>query len=756
MLATNWAWLPEWTAQDKEEPRIVYFRRVLHISRPPEKLKIRISADSRYKLYVNGHLAEIGPCKGDHRVWYYDTVDLAPYLVRGENVLAVVVLRYPLESHKGNASIFRTQTPGLYLAGEFEDSNGTIHLSADENWKCIRDPQVCIVPESPMLNHLYISEKAAGDPQFAGWKCAGYADGAWETAKPLGWELLRQFVSSPANLQPRPIPAMKKSFQRFAGVHTLRQSTEPVDYWQKMLAGEGEVMIPANSHQIVEVSAGEHMTGFPRLSFSGGKGAQLQILYAESYYQPRGEDQWVKGDRTDHRNGQLQGFSDSYTVAGYGSREDPEQYEPFWFRTFRFIRLEITTRETPLRLLDYSYQETGYPLQIKTHVRTSDETMADIWDISQRTLRRCMHETYMDCPFYEQMQYAMDARTQILYTYAVSADDRLARKCFEDFRRSQRYDGMIACCYPMETFSVIPSFAVYYVLMLHDHMMYFGDRELIRDYLPSVDGVLNYYARNLTPEGLVNKTGGFLFRDGAWAFIDWAAQWDATAGIPPAGLTGPIVMESLLYVMALMSAAELAAFAGRPDTAQEYEQRAEAVRRAIRECCTDSDGMIQDGPGVPQYSQHCQVFGVLTNTLTVEQGKKNILRTLRSPEEYAQCSVAMAYYLFRALEKCDLYEHTQKCWDLWRDMLRDNLTTCVEEPVHQRSDCHAWGALALYELPAVVLGVRPVKPGFAEMEVKPVPGPFTWAEGDVITPRGTVRVRWTKEGDTPDLSWKLL
>lgn len=119
---------------------------------------------------------------------------------------------------------------------------------------------------------------------------------------------------------------------------------------------------------------------------------------------------------------------------------------------------------------------------------------------------------------------------------------------------------------------------------------------------------------------------------------------------PPAGLTGPIVMESLLYVMALMSAAELAAFAGRPDTAQEYEQRAEAVRKAIRECCTDSDGMIQDGPGVPQYSQHCQVFGVLTNTLTVEQGKKNILRTLRSPEEYAQCSVAMAYYLFRALE----------------------------------------------------------------------------------------------------------
>ena len=121
--------------------------------------------------------------------------------------------------------------------------------------------------------------------------------------------------------------------------------------------------------------------------------------------------------------------------------------------------------------------------------------------------------------------------------------------------------------------------------------------------------------------------------------------------------------------------------------------------------------------------------------------------------DYAQCSVAMAYYLFRALEKCDLYEYTGELWEVWRNMVRNHLTTCVEDPVGQRSDCHAWGALALYELPAVILGVRPTKPGFEEFEVRPTPGHFTWAKGEVITPKGLIKVQWKKKGEDIEVQY---
>jgi hypothetical protein len=155
------------------------------------------------------------------------------------------------------------------------------------------------------------------------------------------------------------------------------------------------------------------------------------------------------------------------------------------------------------------------------------------------------------------------------------------------------------------------------------------------------------------------------------------------------------------------------------------------------------NGLYQDGPGVEEYSQHCQVWAVLTGAIEGKAAKELIIKSLED-KTLAQCSVAMAYYLFRAIENTGLYECTKQLWQPWRDMLSNNLTTCVEDPVSQRSDCHAWGSIALFELPAVTLGVRPVKPGFAAVSVKPNPGYFQWAKGDVITPRGIISVDWKK------------
>lgn len=132
----------------------------------------------------------------------------------------------------------------------------------------------------------------------------------------------------------------------------------------------------------------------------------IELLESEAYVLPEG-----KGDRCNSVNGHLEGYTDVYTVAG----AEHEVYEPFWFRTFRFLQVTIRTAEEPLALRALNYEETGYPLEVKTAVETSDPSLSAIWDISLRTLRRCMHETYMDCPFYEQLQYTMDTRSEILY-----------------------------------------------------------------------------------------------------------------------------------------------------------------------------------------------------------------------------------------------------------------------------------------------------------------------------------------------------
>lgn len=104
--------------------------------------------------------------------------------------------------------------------------------------------------------------------------------------------------------------------------------------------------------------------------------------------------------------------------------------------------------------------------------------------------------------------------------------------------------------------------------------------------------------------------------------------------------------------------------------------------------------------------------------------------------------------------KAGLYDYTQQLWGPWRQMVENHMTTCVEDSVNGRSDCHAWGALALYELPAVILGVRPGKPGFETIRISPVRGYLTQAEGDVVTPKGMVHVCWHWDGTSMNVEAK--
>ena len=705
-----WIRTDDWTEADAHEARLVCYRAEADFSTVPDTFWIHCSADTRYKLYVNGRLVQLGPAKGDDKVWYYDRIDLAPWLAAGENAIAFEVLHYPADRlFDSNHSLFRRDAPALYLS-----------CAQPLRWRSRVMREVSFCAEAKSFAPLHIHEKVSAVPSVQGWKRVGYDDRSWSGVTPLSSvpEGLR-----PERLKLRPIPFMDRAPRRFAGMPAA------------------PLVVPAHEEYSLVLDAGEEMTGFVRLALSGGTDARISLLYSECYVIPVNGG-YEKRRRADSAGGVLTGFTDHYTVAGSGSPEAPEIYEPFWFRTFRFVRLTVRTGACPLAVCSLDYEETGYPLDAGTRVETSDPSMKAIWDISLRSLRRCMQETYTDCPFYEQLQYTMDTRSQILYTYAVSADDRLARNAIDDFSRGQHPKGLLNSCYPNVNSHVIPGFSVYYILMVHDHMMYFGDRGLVRQYMPVILRILDFFRGSLTAEGLVGKVGGILGQAPFWSFIDWAKEWMPYSGMPEAGLYGPLTMESLLYLLGLQRTADLADFLGDPETAADCLDRAERLRAAVRACCITPDGMISDGPGRSETSQHCQVFGVLTGVLSPEDGKRCLLKTIGN-DAVPRCSVAMCFYLFRALERTGLYSFTDRYWDIWRGMVSSGCTTCVEAEDHARSECHGWGALALYELPSVVLGVRPAARGYGKISVSPVPGILSSAAGTVRTPRGDISVSWT-------------
>ncbi|PKS08417.1 hypothetical protein jhhlp_005128 [Lomentospora prolificans] len=707
----QWIWAPNYS-DDADPGRFVLFRRVFELQNaiPQGKVLLYVSADTRYRLYLNGKSISFGPCKSYPGRWNYEEVDIAPWLRQGRNVLAARVLRLSPSQH-GCLSMMRTPLPGLIVQATIEGQD----ISTNDAWRSKIDEATTLIGDKEWDFRLGpcflgLNEKVDGKKLEAGWLDADYDDSAWKGATIKSYRRKMSPAQEFPRLFPREIPAMTETPREF---HRVVKSSSAVSFeqWSQFLSGKSGTIIPAKSNISVDIEAETLTTGFLDLCAMVGnqkEPATLQILYSECYESPmdNGEPR-RKRNRVDYEGGQLYGASDWYTL-----HDGVNHYSPFWFRAFRYIRLTINTGDAPVKLVSLSYRQTHYPLDITAGVSTSSPLFSKLWDISVTTLQNCMHETYEDCPYYEQQQFAMDSRSQILFTYVLSGDDRLARKTMREFHASRRDDGLIEAQWPSPARQTnMPSFSLFWVLMVHDHMVYFGDESLVKDYIGTVDGILNYFDKRLNKSGLVGR-----FEADCWGFVDWVDGWFTPghgflgAAIPKAYYSkGAATFHSLLYAYALLQARELCLFLGRRDTADEYSARHQAIIRAVRTHCLDaSTGVFLDGPGATgELSQHTQIFAVLTGCVQGDAAKDLITRTILEPGTMARASFAMSFYAFRAASAAGAYE---ACWaeliKPWEKMVEQNLTTWAESESMARSDCHGWSATPLYEIATEILGVR--------------------------------------------------
>ncbi|MEK0317354.1 alpha-L-rhamnosidase-related protein [Cohnella sp. 56] len=769
------------------------FRRAFEVPEGGARLKLDVSADSKYRLYLNGRLLLRGPAKGDAWAQYYDTLEVREALVAGPHVLSAEVVHYPRlaalpGAQAGPASEWRADCGGLWVQGALEDERGAVLETIDTDgrrWRALPLEAVSIRPETLTL-FVGGTEEARGAEIPAGWQDAGFDDASWPhpgVTEPLD-RLYGQ--TSPWQLTARTIPPLRETPRTFARV--MRSEGMPAAGGASPIegtSGEGEalagampgedaatagglsdigigsgicsgsrselpfpLMLAPGQAVSVELDAGLMTTGYVRLACAGGAGAAVALLYSEAYeYEHPAEHGGQRRSVRDDPEGKvLHGNEDMFLPGGGGTAAKPEVYEPMGRRAFRFVRLSAQAGEAPLTIVNLDYAEAGYPLEAVSRVTTSDPLSAALWDISLNTLRRCMQDTYEDTPYYEQMQYVMDAKSQALFTYAVSADDRLARKTIHDFHSSLTPSGMIQSRYPSVNGQFIPGFALYWIMMVHDHYRHFGDGQLARRYLSTADAIVGWFDRRIDADGLVGA-----MPEAHWSFVDWVEEWNATAGSPAAKWQGPLTVYNLMYAAALRQAADLNAWSGRGDTAAEYRQRAERVLAAVRRLCFDDAEMLyRDGPQVAQFSQHTQIWAVLADA--VQDGDaRALMERMLTRTDLPKASFSMAHYLFRAAAKTGLYGYADAFWQPWREQVGLHLTAWVEDPVQQRSDCHGWGALPLYEYVAETLGVQPEEPGYRTVRIAPRIGGLQWASGEALTPVGLVKVAWRiEQGDGAD------
>ncbi len=734
-------WSAQWIAVPGAPARefgVYRFRRALDLASPPAAFVVRVSADNRYQLFVNGERVSEGPARGDLMHWRYETVDLAPYLHAGRNLLAAVVWNFSDDAPQAQI----TDRTGFLLEGD-----GPAGRAADTGraWKCLRDEAYQPIPVSMgELRGYFVAgpgERVDAAKVPWGWETAAFDDSSWPAAVELGHADPRDGVDGGNRwmLVPDALPPMEHRLERIPKLRE-RSGVEPPAAFP---ASAAAFSIPAHTHARLLLDQTYLTTAYPELVVSGGRGARVTLGYAESLVIPgsyRGV--WRKGNRDEIAGKRFAGTHDVFLPDGGAHR----MFRPLWWRTWRYLEVEIDTTAEALTFEDLRGVFTAYPFERKARLDAGGGEIARMLDIGWRTARLCAHETFMDCPYYEQLQYAGDTRIQVLVSLYMTGDARLARNAIAQLDSSRSADGATQSRWPTRLQQYIPPFSLWWIGMVHDYWMYANDAEFVRGRLEGVRAVLGFFAARQRATGSLGPLPW-------WNFVDWAEAWPR--GVPPAGEDGASAPLDLQLLLAYRWAADLERALGSADLAGNDAREADRLARAVHaRYWSAARGLYADTPALANFSQQTNVLAALAGLDTPEIARAVMERVLADPT-LTPCSLYFRYYLNAALRAAGLGDRYLEMLAPWRKMLALGLTTWPETAEDPRSDCHAWSASPNIELFRTVLGIDSAAPGFARVRIEPHPGALGEASGAMPHPAGLVRVHWrlaANGGLTADVS----
>ena len=729
----KWIEDPSW---DRQSCHVCAFRRCFTLANA-RTVRVHLSGDQRYTLFLDGKKIGFGPERGDHSNWFYQTHDLR--LSSGEHRIVAVVTWTAVDqglSHLGHFG----HKPSFILHAEGADES--LFSTGIADWQVLTLHGITFTPaqsfafcgvggrtniEAKLLELDY----ETGADNAGIWKPVQNGPNAF-----LHAHLLTCFMPT-RQLRFSTLPPMYEKIisvgkVRHAQLLETADKVDLVDFsatrrnspfesaFQALLNGKAPVEVPANTTLRILIDVGNYVCAWPMLSVSGGKDAFVKIDWAEALYTD--EKHWSKGDRNEVEGKFFFGIGDSFTFDGTTER----RFEPFWWEAGRYVRLCITTAHEPLTLKTFKLRETHYPHQFESMFSCSDSRWDNLIKISKRALEMCSHETYVDCPYYEQLMYVGDTRLEALTTYATTRDDRLPRKAVYLFDESRDQTGLTLSRTPSIESQIIPPFSLWWVMMVHDYAYWRNDLAFVRARMNGVRAVLEAFRANIREDHLVYGLLG-------WNFTDWVPAW-RPAGIPPDGHRGANATINLQFVWVLRAAAELEDLFGEKDLAKRNRKTADEIAAAVKKhFWVPRRSLFAENQEKTKFSEHAQCMAVLGGSVPAGA---DITRALLESDDLERATIYFSHYLFETFRKLKCPDALYNRLPLWFEHSNLGLKTTVESPEPTRSDCHAWGAHPMFHAYATLAGIRPAAPGFSKIRITPQLGPLTSLRASMIHPSG--------------------
>ncbi len=724
-------WLNTWIGHpDPDEKPFVAAYRCQFMLETDTTIRAHISADERYILFLDGQIIGRGPERGDPDHWFYETYDLA--LEAGDHVLVAQGWALGADGPDAQMSV----CPGFICAAE--PPHAALLSTGIADWQAKRLDGYEFEPQSAAwLGHGHHIDGAAFDWDFE----QGKGDD-WQPARVLGPGVGKATGwSMPGDqhwLRPARLPAMLEAPIAVGSVRHV--SDLDLLEWEKVAVCEaGEtgpwrawwhenqpVMVPPHTIRRVILDLENYYCAYPELAVSGGAGGEIHLNWTEALYteaDPKFYD--PKKDRRDQIDGMyFWGLGNRFRLEGSGAR----LYRPLWWRCGRYIQLVVKTSHEPVTLERLRLLETRYPLDMEAQIKTVDPRLEAVMPLCVRSIQVSAHEAYFDSPYYEQMMYVSDARIEALTTYMMARDDRLPRKAVQLFDWSRQYMGLVQARYPSQSRQYIPAWSIYWIGMVYDHALWRGDHDFLQEAIAGVRMTIAGIQRFCNADGLLEAVTG-------WNNFDWVSEWEG--GIPADADWGVSGILNWQFTYALGLAAQLETLLGESALAAYNTGLAAQFAQRLEPFWSDERGLYADDRTHAHFSEHAQVFALLSGQLSESRQQRVLKNLLTAPDLYRMTYHATHYFF----EVCQQFQRMDVFFDRmeeWFALVEQGFVTTPERQNRTRSDCHGWSAHPLYHYFATILGIRPASLGFSSLTIIPQLGPLGSASGSLPHPHGQI------------------
>lgn len=641
------------------------FRRSFHLD-APQMLRMLVSADSRCNLYVDGKFCGRGPVRGDLEHYGYRIYEQE--LPAGNHVISAETIFWSDGFLRPWSEIH--YSAAFLLAGEC----GRENLSTPGFWRCSPDLSRNFREDKPR-RPAGATERFTGGITPENWKMPEFDDSAWENPEYLGKPYFPELNTfdppSRWRLEESTVPEMA------AEPVAIKEARSSTVADCSLRNGILYAKIPAGKHKL-QLDLGCYYTHLLHLKVLGGTGNAF-IRYAECL---------LTGDLKKGRRDFLENAvfppecsCDELVFTGGNC-----SFTPFWFRSGRFAELSFDLADG--LELELSFEFLTNPLTLKNPLEFDLPMLNRIADTAWHTLKCCIHEHFEDCPYWEQLQYAGDARIQALITYEATGDDRFGRQAIRQFGSSRNSSGLTLSRYPANFPQIIPEFSLFWILMIRDHFEYFHDPEIIRENWNGIREIIDCFLKHRLEYGLIGP-----LRE--WNFSDWVPEW--SGGRSNRGTTQPETLLNLIFAETCRQASLMAEAAGKDGAF--CAEAADSVLHAVnRNCYSEERGLYADTPEKCWFSQHSNIWAVLAGAADHERSNR-ILDAVLIDKTLSPCTLYFSFYLLEVLCENGRFEAFLDQLKRWDELLTARFTTFPEIPSpNTRSDCHGWSSGPLYFL----------------------------------------------------------